>query len=121
MTRATVSFLDRLIAHRHRIAEAGRTASGTPPSEKPPGELAGISQARNPWRDRRDDQGPLTDETLAQVEAAVAEAAGDNARIVRIDAGADPRAAYEAYVLGADGTAQTLSIAESLATVGIGR
>ena len=76
----------------------------------------------NPWGTQRTDETLLTGDTLAQVQAVVTAQVG-SATIVRIETDSDAsqsgHATYEAHIVKADGTAETVYVDSTFTYVSI--
>ncbi len=70
-----------------------------------------------PWGHQRSDETLLTGDALAKVTAIAQQQAGSDATVVRVETDSDARetghAAYEAHVVKADGTAETIYVDKS--------
>ena len=97
-------------------ASGAGTTTTTPPAPAPAAPPG--ASAQNPWGHQRSDETLLTGDTLAQVKAA-AVAKEPNATIVRIETDADGHAAYEAHMVGADGTPLTVYVDTSYNVVSV--
>src|SRR3954463_10851887 len=66
-----------------------------------------------PWGGQREDETPLTGDSLAQVKAAAVAKVGSGAMVIRVETDADGHAAYEAHMVEADGTPVTVYVDKS--------
>ncbi len=89
------------------------TTPATQPAA-PPG-----ATASNPWGNQRSDETLLTGDTLAKVKAAALAKVGSGATIVRIETDADGHAAYEAHLIEASGTPETVYVNTSFDVVSV--
>jgi uncharacterized membrane protein YkoI len=96
-------------------AATGTDSSGTNATTQPSAPAG--ATADNPWGNQRSDETLLTGDALAQVKAIALAKAGSDATIVRIETDSEAslagHAAYEAHVVKADGTAETVYVDQS--------
>ena len=117
-----------LVGGGYGVASAATSASSTPAATATAPAMAATgtrpaappgATAQNPWGNQRSDETLLTGDTLAKVKAAALAKAGSGATIVRIETDADGHAAYEAHLLKADGTAETVYVDKSFSVVSV--
>jgi hypothetical protein len=114
---ATGAIVIGLVAGSYGVAAAasgnGSSTDGSTTQSAP-----AAPDPQNPWGGQRNDESPLTGDTLAKVKAA-ALAEVPNATIVRVETDADGHAAYEAHVLKGDGTPATVYVDKQFDVVSV--
>lgn len=90
------------------------TTQAVAPSQTSPG-----ATSTSPWGGRRSDEMPLSGDAYDRVKAAALAKAGSDATIIRIETDADGHAAYEAHLVTAAGTPETVYVDRSYDVVGV--
>ena len=117
----TAALVLGVAAGSYGVASAASGSGGTSTATTPPTSRSAPPAApsgQQPWGQQRSDETPLTGDALAKVTA-LARAKVPGGTIIRVETDADGHAAYEAHMLGSNGTPVTVYVDKDFNVVSV--